>query len=66
MISCEGGLWHHVCAHACDATAEAHVEHVGGINFHKLESVQASTRCELSRIFNSFSLPLALNRVYLG
>ena len=38
----------------------------GGINFHKLESVQASTRRELSRIFNSFSLPLALNRVYLG
>ena len=38
----------------------------GGINFHKLESLQASTGCELSRIFSSFSLPLALIRVYLG
>ena len=35
----------------------------GGINFHKLESLQASTGCELSRIFSSFSLPLLLIRV---
>ena len=34
-----------------------------GINFHKLESLQASTGCELSRIFSSFSLPLLLFRV---
>ena len=37
--------------------------HDMGINFHKLESLQASTGCELSRIFSSFSLPLLLIRV---
>jgi len=45
---------------------EGSMQHVGGINFHKLESLQASTGCELSRIFSSFSLPLLLIRVLLG
>ena len=46
-----------------DVRANPHINSSREIHFHKLESLQASTGCELSRIFSSFSLPLLLFRV---